>query len=134
MSAAQTVGKEAIATDRAPGAIGPYSQGMEYGDLVFTSGQLPIDPATGTMPEDIKEQARVALKNVEAVLIAGGSSLAKTIKVTVFLQDIKDFAKVNKVYIEVFNLEADFPARSAVEVANLPKPGALVEIEAIGHK
>ena len=126
--------KQAIATDKAPGAIGPYSQGTTVGDLVFTSGQLPIDPATGQMPEDVKEQARVALANVEAVLVAGGSSLGKALKLTVFLQNIGDFAAVNEVYAEVFADHQPYPARSAVEVAKLPKPGALVEIEAIGCK
>ncbi len=126
--------KNPVTTDQAPGAIGPYSQGMTFGDLVFTSGQLPIDPATGEMPQDIKEQARVALKNVEAVLSAGGSSLANALKLTVFLDDITDFAAVNEVYAEIFETGAPYPARSAVEVAKLPKPGALVEIEAIGHR
>ena len=126
--------KSAIFTDKAPGAIGPYSQGISFGDLIFTSGQLPIDPETGIMPDDIKDQARVALKNVEAVLVAAGGSLANVLKVTVFLDDIADFAAVNEVYAEVFDLGAPFPARSAVEVARLPKPGALLEIEAVGYK
>ena len=124
--------KSAIATDKAPGAIGPYSQGVSFGHLVFSSGQLPIDPETGQMPDDVKDQARVALRNVEAVLVAGGSSLANVLKVTVFLDDIGDFAAINEVYAEIFDTGAPFPARSAVEVARLPKPGALLEVEAIG--
>lgn len=126
--------KQAIATEKAPGAIGPYSQGMVIGNLVFTSGQLPIDPESGEMPKDVKEQAHTALKNVEAVLVAGGSSLANAVKLTVFLDNISDFAAVNEVYAKTFDTGAAFPARSAVEVAKLPKPGALVEIEAIGYK
>lgn len=126
--------KQAIKTENAPGAIGPYSQGMIFGNLVFSSGQLPIDPKSGEMPQDVKEQARVALNNVEAVLKAGGSSLANALKLTVFLDDIGDFAAVNEVYAEVFDTGTEFPARSAVEVAKLPKPGALLEIEAIGFK
>jgi 2-iminobutanoate/2-iminopropanoate deaminase len=126
--------KTPIATDKAPGAIGPYSQGVTFSDLLFTSGQLPIDPATGAIAEDVKEQARVALANVSAVLEAGGSCLENVLKVTVFLDDISDFAAVNEVYAEVFDGKGAYPARSAVEVAKLPKPGAKVEIEAIGFK
>lgn len=121
-----------VETPKAPGAIGPYSQGVIAGSLVFTSGQLPIDPETGTMPEGIQDQARVALRNVEAILKAGGSSLADAVKVTVFLTDIADFAAVNGVYKEVFADATPFPARSAVQVAALPKPGAKIEIEAVG--
>lgn len=126
--------KTALKTDKAPGAIGPYSQGIGFGNLVFTSGQLPIDPATGEMPEQVKDQARVALKNVAAVLEAGGSDLSKALKVTVFLMDISHFAAVNEIYAEMFETGAPYPARSAVQVAMLPKPGALLEIEAVGYK
>ena len=124
--------KDALSTDKAPGAIGPYSQGVRAQGFVFTSGQLPIDPRDGSMPEDVKAQARVALANVKAVLEAGGSSLSGAVKVTVFLMDIGDFKAVNEVYAETFAGAEPFPARSAVQVAALPKPGALLEIEAIG--
>lgn len=123
--------KIALATDKAPGAIGPYSQGITANGFIFTSGQLPIDPATGTMPEDIKAQTRVALKNVDAILAAEGCRLADVVKVTVFLADIADFKAVNEVYSEMFAEAQPYPARSAVQVAALPKPGAKIEIEAI---
>jgi len=119
-------------TDNAPGAIGPYSQGVAANGFVFTSGQLPIDPKTGTMPDGLKTQALTALRNVEAILLAGGSSLAHVVKVTVFLADIADFKAVNEVYSEVFAGAKPFPARSAVQVAALPRPGARLEIEAVG--
>ncbi|MCZ7584296.1 MAG: Rid family detoxifying hydrolase [Deltaproteobacteria bacterium] len=124
--------KTALSTPDAPGAIGPYSQGIGVPGLVFTSGQLPIDPKTGDMPGDIKAQARVALANVAAILKAGGSDLSKAVKLTVFLTDIADFAAINDVYKEVFAGAEPYPARSAVQVAALPKPGAKVEIEAVG--
>jgi 2-iminobutanoate/2-iminopropanoate deaminase len=123
--------KIALATDKAPGAIGPYSQGTKSGELLFTSGQLPIDPADGSMPEDVKAQARVALANVKAVVEAGGGKVADIVKVTVFLEDIADFKAVNEVYAEFFADATPYPARSAVQVAALPKPGAKVEIEAV---
>ena len=119
--------KEAIVTSNAPGAIGPYSQGIKACSLVITSGQIPVDPATGTMPETIEEQTLQSLKNVMAVLEAGGATAADVIKTTVFLQDMNDFAAMNGVYATFF--EGVCPARSAVEVARLPK-GAKVEIEA----
>lgn len=124
--------KSPISTPKAPGAIGPYSQGINAGALVFTSGQLPIRPEDGTIPGDVQEQARVALANVDAILKAGGSSLAAAVKVTVFLTDIADFAAVNAIYKEAFAGAEPFPARSAVQVAALPKPEAKIEIEAIG--
>ncbi len=123
--------KIALATDKAPGAIGPYSQGTKSGELLFTSGQLPIDPADGSMPEDVKAQARVALANVKAVVEAGGAKVADILKVTMFLEDIADFKAINEVYAEFFADATPYPARSAVQVAALPKPGAKVEIEAI---
>ena len=128
--------KRPVATDKAPGAIGPYSQGIAWGDLVFTSGQLPIDPATGLMaPPDILEQARQALTNVAAVLEAGGSDLSRVLKVTIFLADISHFGEVNEVYKGFFeNAGAAYPARSVVQAAALPKPDALIEIEAIGAR
>ena len=111
--------KERIATEQAPAAIGPYSQGVRAAGLVITSGQLPIDPATGVFAgTDIAAQTRQSLKNVQAVLEAAGSSLDKVLKTTVFLNDMGDFAAMNEVYASFFPGEA--PARSAVEVARLP--------------
>ena len=121
--------KTVLTTEHAPAAIGPYSQGIAAGGLAFTSGQLPIDPDTGVMPEGIEAQAAQSLKNVAAVLEAAGSSMEKAVKVTVFLADMNDFAVVNEVYKSFF--QADCPARSAVQVARLPKD-ARIEIEAIG--
>ncbi|MBQ4321662.1 MAG: RidA family protein [Oscillospiraceae bacterium] len=125
--------KTQIATDRAPSAIGPYSQGIAVGDLVFTSGQIPLDPKTGILAEGgIREQTKQSLLNVKAVLEAAGSSMDKVIKTTAFLQNMGDFAAMNEVYAAFFE-GSICPARSAVEVAALPK-GAFVEIEAIAHK
>lgn len=121
----------AIVTTNAPAAIGPYSQGIEAGTLVFSSGQLPINPADGTMPEGIKEQTRQSLTNVKAVLEAGGADMSKVVKTTVLLADIALFGDMNEVYKEFFT--APYPARSAFAVRDLPK-GALVEIEAIAAK
>lgn len=120
--------RKTLRTDLAPAAIGPYSQGIALGSLVFTSGQLPIDPVTGLMPDTIEAQAAQSLKNVSAVLEAAGSSLDKAVKITVFLADMNDFAAVNEVYKTFFT--GDCPARSAVQVARLPKDAGL-EIEAI---
>ena len=119
-----------IDTKNAPGAIGPYSQGFVVGDLVFTSGQLPVDPATGTMPEGIAAQAEWSCKNVGAILEAAGSSLDKVVKTTCFLANMSDFAAFNEVYAKYFTSK---PARSCVAVKDLPK-GALCEIEAIAEK
>ena len=121
----------AINTPKAPAAIGPYSQGVDTGSLVFTSGQLPIDPATGEMPADPAGQAKQSMENVKAVLEAAGSSFAKTVKVTIFLQNLEHFGAVNEVYATYFS--GAFPARSCVQVARLPKD-ALIEIEAIAQK
>ena len=121
--------REVIATANAPAAVGPYSQGIRTRDLVFTAGQLGIDPATGKFaPGGVEAQARQALINLQAVLEAAGSSLSRAVKVTVFLQDINDFKAVNGVYAQFFT--QDPPARSAVQAAALPL-GGLVEIEAI---
>ena len=121
--------REIVRTNQAPAAIGPYSQAVKIDRLVFVSGQLPIDPATGEMVErDIQAQTRQALKNLEAVLQAAGTSLASAVKTVVFLDNMEDFARMNAVYAEFFG--ADPPARACVEVARLPKD-ALVEIEAI---
>ncbi len=117
-----------IATTAAAPAVGPYAQATRVGDLVFASGQLPIDPETGTFPEGITAQTRRCLANLAAVLEAGGASLASIAKTTVFLKDMDDFAAMNAVYAEHFPGAA--PARSTVEVARLPRD-ARVEIEAI---
>lgn len=121
--------KNIISTKQAPAAIGPYSQGVGCSSIVITSGQLPVDPATGTMPADISAQTRQSLENVKAVLNESGLSMDDVIKTTVFLSDMNNFAAMNAVYAEFFH-EGSYPARSAVEVARLPKD-ALVEIEAI---
>ena len=123
--------KNIIATKNAPGAIGPYSQGIRANGFVFASGQIGLDPATGEFVKGgIAEQSRQALLNVKNVLEAAGSGLDKAVKTTVFLKDINDFAAMNAVYSEFF--KTDCPARSAVQVAALPK-GALVEIEVIAE-
>ena len=120
-----------ISTKKAPAAIGPYSQAIRVGNLVYTSGQIPIDPATGAFVEGgIKEQTRQSLTNVKAILEEAGTSLANVVKTTVFMADIADFADMNSVYAEFFT--EPYPARSAVAVKTLPK-GALVEIEVIAE-
>ncbi len=125
--------KKVIATAKAPAAIGPYSQGIDAGSLVFTSGQLGLVPETGEFAEGgAAAQAKQSLENVKAVLEAAGSSMDKVVKTTVLLKDINDFAAVNAVYATFFT-DGVCPARSAFEVANLPK-GGLVEIEAIALK
>jgi 2-iminobutanoate/2-iminopropanoate deaminase len=123
--------KQVISTPKAPAAIGPYSQAIRVGNLVYTSGQIPIDPATGAFAEGgIKEQTRQSLTNVKAILEEAGTSMANVIKTTVFMADMADFADMNAVYAEFFT--EPFPARSAVAVKTLPK-GALVEIEVIAE-
>lgn len=117
-----------ISTKNAPAAIGPYSQGIKAGNLVFTSGQLPINPVTGELITEIKAAAKQSLENVKAILEAAGTSMDNAVKVTVFLKDMNDFAAVNEVYAEYFTENA--PARSAVQVAKLPKDG-VIEIEAV---
>ncbi len=120
-----------INTENAPSAIGPYSQALSFEKLVFTSGQLPLDPKTMAFVEGgIKEQARQSLMNLKAILEAGGASLSTVLKTTCFLSDMENFAAFNEVYTEVFGSSA--PARSCVEVARLPKD-ALVEVEAIAY-
>lgn len=123
--------KQVISTTSAPGAIGPYSQAVQIGDFMFTSGQLGLIPETGELAEGIEGQTLQALRNVGAILEAAGSGLDKVVKTTVFLQDMNDFAKVNEIYGSFFS--EPFPARSAVQVARLPKDG-LVEIEVIASK
>ena len=120
--------KTVISTEKAPAAIGPYSQGIQAGSLIITSGQLPIDPATGAFPETVEEQTRQSLENCKAGLAAAGAAMGNVIKTTVFLSDMNNFAAMNGVYATFF--EGACPARSAVEVARLPKD-ALVEIECI---
>lgn len=123
---------KAITTKKAPGAIGPYSQAIEVGSMVYTSGQIPIDPATGVFVDGgIKEQTRQSLLNVKAILEEVGLTMAHVVKTTVFMADMADFADMNGVYAEFFT--APFPARSAVAVKSLPK-GALVEIEVVAAK
>ena len=121
--------KTILNTEKAPGAIGPYSQGVSTGSMIFVSGQLPIDPATGAFPEGIEAQTRQSLTNVKNILESAGSSMAKVVKTTVFLSDIANFGAMNEVYGTFFG-EGGYPARSAVEVAKIPKD-ALVEIEVI---
>ena len=122
--------KTVIATNNAPGAIGPYSQGWVVGEFVYTSGQIPVDPATGAIPEGIAAQAEQSCKNVGAILEAAGSSLERGFKTTCFLADMGDFAAFNEVYARYFTTK---PARSCVAVKDLPK-GVLCEIEAIAAK
>ena len=123
--------RKIVATDKAPAAIGPYAQANIIGDLVITSGQIPIDPATGNLVEgDIEAQTKQVFENLKAVLEAAGSGLDKIVKTTCFMDNMTDFATMNEVYASFFS--GDYPSRSAVEVAKLPK-GALIEIEAIAY-
>ena len=121
--------KQAISTPQAPAAIGPYIQAIRVGNLIYTSGQIPINPATGVFVEGgIKEQTRQSLTNISAILEEAGLTMANVIKTTVFMADMNDFAEMNAVYAEFF--AEPYPARSAVAVKSLPK-GALVEIEVV---
>lgn len=118
-----------LSTDKAPGAVGPYSQGVKVENIIYTSGQLPIDPATGELSKgDIQKETRLCLENVKAVLESGHASIEHLVKVTVFVTDMNDFPKINEVYEEFFGNHK--PARSLVQVAALPK-GADIEIEGI---
>ena len=118
-----------ISTTKAPAAIGPYSQAIKVGNLVYTSGQIPIDPQTGSIVEGgIKEQTRQSLTNVKAILEEAGLTMANVVKTTVFMADMNDFAEMNAVYAEFFS--EPYPARSAVAVKTLPK-GVLIEIEVV---
>ena len=123
--------KKVINANNAPAAVGPYVHAVMAGDLLYTSGQLGIDPATGEMPEGVEAQAHLSLKNLGAILTEAGLSYSDVIKTTVFLDDMNDFAVINGIYAEYFTGET--PARSCVEVAKLPK-GGLIEIEAIAVK
>jgi 2-iminobutanoate/2-iminopropanoate deaminase len=123
--------RQAIATDRAPKAIGPYSQAIKAGSLLYCSGQIPLDPATGSLVEgDIAAQTRRVFANIEAILSAAGTSFNRVVKTTVFLADMSDFAAMNEVYATYFSSPA--PARSTVAAAGLPK-GARIEIEVIAQ-
>lgn len=124
--------KKVILTNSAPAPIGPYSQAIEIGNLVFCSGQIPLDPATNqVLTGDVKGQAELAMKNVEAVLTASGLTFKNVVKTTIFLTNMNDFASVNEVYGKFFTEQP--PARSTVAVAGLPK-GVNVEIEVIAHR
>lgn len=123
--------KKVIATDKAPAAIGPYSQAIEVNNMVYTSGVIPVNPETGEIPEEVQDQAKQALTSLSNLLEAAGTSMEKVIKTTVFIKDMNDFAKINEVYSTFFG--GAFPARSCVEVARLPKD-VLLEIEAVAVK
>ena len=123
--------KKVISTDKAPAAIGQYSQAIEVNGMVFTSGAIPVDPATGQIPEGVEAQAEQALRNVEALLEASGTGMENVVKTTVFIKDMNDFAKINEIYAKHFT--GAYPARSCVEVARLPKD-VLLEIETIATK
>jgi 2-iminobutanoate/2-iminopropanoate deaminase len=123
--------KKVVSTSTAPAAIGPYSQGIQIDDMFFFSGQIPLDPNTGTMPEGIEAQTKQALKNVKALLQSQGLGFKNVVKATIFLDDMNDFNTVNEIYATYF--VEPYPARSAVEVAKLPR-GALIEVEVIAKK
>ena len=122
--------KPRIHTEKAPAALGPYSQAIDLGEMIFTSGQIPVAP-DGSVSEDISEQTRQALLNLKAVVEAGGSSFEKVVKTTVFITDMAQFSAINAVYAEFFT--EPYPARSCVQVAALPK-GVSIEIEAVALK
>ncbi len=120
--------QKVISTDKAPSAIGPYSQAIEAGGFIFTSGVIPVDPQTGEIGESIEEQARQAFTNLCNLIEASGSYVSQVVKTTVFIKDMEDFTRINEIYAEFF--KEPFPARSCVEVARLPKDVKL-EIEAV---
>jgi 2-iminobutanoate/2-iminopropanoate deaminase len=123
---------KAIKTDKAPKAIGPYSQGIDTGMFIFSSGQIPINPSSGEVAgENIEEQTRQVLDNLKNVLLTGGSDLSKVIKTTVFIKDMNHFSKVNEIYAQYFS--EPYPARSCIEVSRLPRD-VLIEIEAVALK
>lgn len=123
--------KKAISTDKAPAAIGPYSQAIEVNGMVYTSGVIPVNPATGEIPEGVEAQAEQAISNLAALLKEAGSSTENTVKTTVFIKNMEDFGTINQIYAKYFT--GVYPARSCVEVARLPKD-VLIEIEAIAIK
>ncbi|OUN39689.1 reactive intermediate/imine deaminase [Faecalibacterium sp. An77] len=120
-----------VSTSNAPAAIGPYSQALDLGDLVFVSGQIPVNPATGLMADTVEEQAAQSLANIKAILAEAGLTMANVVKTVIFLADINDFAAVNQVYAQAFS--EPYPARSCVQVAAIPK-GAKLEIECIAKR
>lgn len=123
--------KNVISTTNAPAAIGPYSQAIEVNGFVYASGQIPIIPATGELAEGIEAQTKQALTNVKGIMEAAGLTMGNIVKTTVFIKDMNDFAKVNEIYATFF--DGDFPARSCVEVARLPKD-VLIEVEVIAAR
>ncbi len=123
--------KKAISTDKAPAAIGPYSQAIEVNGMVYTSGVIPVNPATGEIPEGVEAQAEQAFSNMKALLAASGTGMEQVVKTTVFIKEMNDFGKINEIYAKYFT--GTFPARSCVEVARLPKD-VLLEVEAIATK
>ena len=123
--------KKVISTEKAPAAIGPYSQAIEVNGMVYTSGVIPVIPETGDIPEGSAAQAKQALENLSNLLEAAGSSLSKVVKTTVFIKEMDDFGVINEVYQTFF--EGDYPARSCVEVARLPKD-VMIEIEAVAFR
>lgn len=123
--------KNVVKTDKAPQAIGPYSQAIEVNGMVYASGQIPVNPATGEIPEGVEAQAKQALTNLTNLLAEAGSSIEKVVKTTVFIKNMEDFGKINEIYAEYFT--GTYPARSCVEVARLPKD-VMLEIEAIAIK
>lgn len=123
--------KQVISTSNAPAAIGPYSQAIEVNGMVYTSGQIPVNPATGEIADSIEGQARQVMENVKNLLEAAGTSMGNVVKTTVFIKNMNDFGKINEIYAEYF--EGACPARSCVEVARLPKD-VLMEMEAVAVK
>ena len=123
--------KKVISTDKAPAAIGPYSQAIEVNGMIYTSGVIPVDPSTGEIPDGVEAQANQAFSNLRALLEAGGTDIGQVIKTTVFIKEMNDFGKINEIYAKYFT--GTYPARSCVEVARLPKD-VLLEIEAIATK
>lgn len=121
--------KKVISTKKAPAAIGPYSQAIQVNGMVYTSGVIPVNPETGDIPDGVKAQAKQAISNLASLLEESGSGIEQVVKTTVFIKDMNDFAKINEIYATYFT--GDYPARSCVEVARLPKD-VLLEIEAIG--
>lgn len=123
--------QKVISTDKAPGAIGPYSQAIEVNGMVFTSGVIPVDPATGVIPEGVEAQATQAFTNITNLVEASGAAMSQVVKTTVFIKEMNDFGKINEIYAKFF--KEPYPSRSCVEVARLPKD-VLLEVEAIVAK
>ena len=123
--------QKVISTDKAPGAIGPYSQAIEVNGMVFTSGVIPVDPATGVIPEGVEAQATQAFTNLTNLVEAAGAAMSQVVKTTVFIKEMNDFGKINEIYAKFF--KEPYPSRSCVEVARLPKD-VLLEVEAIVAK